>query len=107
MESCLLLLISCVDDAGSESDASSVPNIDPEDPMYDYLLQQWREEHQKRKSKKKKSKGKHKDETPEERAARKARKREKKDKKDKKAAGRSDTLRGVEALLSLQRRQRA
>lgn len=95
----LHLLKSCADDAGSESDASSVPNIDPEDPMYDYLLQQWREQHQKKKSKKKKTKGKHKDETPEERAARKAKKREKKEKKEKKAAGRTDTLLGVEALL--------
>ncbi|KZV76019.1 hypothetical protein PENSPDRAFT_598946 [Peniophora sp. CONT] len=85
------------DDAGSESDASSVPEIDPEDPMYDYLLQQWREQHQKKKSKKKKSKGKHKDETPEERAARKAKKREK---KGRKVTGKtSDTLKGVEALL--------
>ncbi|VDB97123.1 unnamed protein product [Peniophora sp. CBMAI 1063] len=86
------------DDAGSDSDASSVPNIDPEDPMYDYLLQQWREQHQKKISKKKKAKGKHKDETPEERAARKAKKREKKE-KGKKSTGRTDTLKGVEALL--------
>jgi RNA-binding motif X-linked protein 2 len=60
------------------STVSSLPSIDPEDPMRDYLLAKRKEES---KEKKKKSKGKRKreDETPEERKARKARKREKKE----------------------------
>jgi RNA-binding motif X-linked protein 2 len=67
------------DDGGSESSASSAPNIDPDDPMRDYLLEKWREERAKKKGKKTR---KHKDETPEERRARKERKREKKAKRD-------------------------
>ncbi|KAG6902472.1 hypothetical protein C0995_016334 [Termitomyces sp. Mi166 len=67
-----------VDDAsGSDSDASSSPPIDPEDPMRDYLLAQRKEQKALKKSKKDKLKSKHKDETPEERRARKARKKEK------------------------------
>lgn len=84
-------------DAGSESSASSEPDIDPDDPMRDYLLQKWKEEHTSRKKKRKKSKSKHKDETPEERRARKERKKEKKARKQ---AGKSDGLKGVEALLA-------
>ncbi|TFK25986.1 RNA-binding domain-containing protein [Coprinopsis marcescibilis] len=80
--------------AVSDSSESSGPEIDPEDPMRDYLLAQRREAKAKRKEKKK-SKGKHKDETPEERAARKARKKEKKARK-----GKSDNVKAVESLLS-------
>ena len=84
-------------DAGSESSASeAAPNIDPDDPMHDYLLAKWREERAKKKGKKSKSKGKHKDETPEERRARKERKREKRARRE---ASKSEGLKGVEALL--------
>ena len=74
---------------------STGADIDPEDPMRDYLLQKRREEKALKKPKKHKSKGKHKDETPEERKARKARKKEKKAKKVK-----SEGMRAVESLLS-------
>jgi RNA-binding motif X-linked protein 2 len=81
------------DDGGSESSASSAPNIDPDDPMRDYLLEKWREERAKKRGKKTK---KHKDETPEERRARKERRKEKRARREaKKPAG----LKGVEALL--------
>ncbi|KAF9006728.1 hypothetical protein BDQ17DRAFT_1277316 [Cyathus striatus] len=76
----------------SDSTASSGPDIDPEDPMRDYLIAK-RKEEKALKKKKSKSKGKHKDETPEERRARKARKKEKKAKK-------SEGMKAVEALLS-------
>ncbi|TFY74417.1 hypothetical protein EWM64_g9595, partial [Hericium alpestre] len=85
-----------IDEAASDSSAESAPDIDPDDPMRDYLLQKWREERQAKKAKRGKSKGKHKDETPEERRARKERK---KLKKARKAAGKSEGLKGVEALL--------
>ncbi|KAI0322504.1 hypothetical protein OF83DRAFT_1093593 [Amylostereum chailletii] len=85
-----------IDDAASDSSASSAPDIDPDDPMRDFLLEKWREERRAKKSKKSKSKSKHKDETPEERRARKERKREKKARKH---ASKSDGLKGVEALL--------
>lgn len=83
-----------IDDGGADSDssASTGADIDPEDPMRDYLLQKRREEKALTKPKKHKSKGKHKDETPEERKARKARKKEKKVK--------SEGMRAVESLLS-------
>ncbi|KAK1224508.1 RNA-binding protein Cwf29 [Marasmius sp. AFHP31] len=83
------------DNPDSESSDSSGPEIDPEDPMRDYLLQKRREEKALKKSKKSKSKGKQKNETPEERRARKERKREKKARKLKKSEG----TKGVEALL--------
>lgn len=79
----------------SDSSESSGPDIDPEDPMRDYLIAKWKEERAAKKPKKKKSKGKHKDETPEERAARKARKKEKKARKH-----RSEGVKAVEDLLS-------
>jgi RNA-binding motif X-linked protein 2 len=80
----------------SESSASSGPSIDPEDPMRDYLIAQ-RKEAKALKSKKPKSgKRKHKDETPEERRLRKEKKREK---KARKALGKSEGMKGVEALL--------
>jgi len=84
------------DDQGSESSASTAPNIDPDDPMRDYLLEKWRAERAKKKGKKTKSKGKHKDETPEERRERKERKREK---RARRGASKSEGLKGVEALL--------
>ncbi|KAA1466554.1 RNA-binding domain-containing protein [Dentipellis sp. KUC8613] len=88
----------------SESSGSDAPDIDPDDPMRDYLLQKWRDEKKEKKAKKSKSKGKHKDETPEERRARKERKRQK---KARRAAGKSEGLKGVEALLqSLDQRVR-
>ena len=80
------------DDAPSESEKSDIAaDIDPEDPMRDFIIAQRLEE---RAGKKKKSK-KRKDETPEER---RARKREKKAKK-KLLQGRSDAVRDVEELL--------
>jgi len=85
-----------IDDPGSESSASTAPNIDPDDPMRDYLLEKWRAERAKKKGKKSKSKGKHKDETPEERRERKERKREKRARRE---ASKSEGLKGVEALL--------
>ncbi|CAA7258533.1 unnamed protein product [Cyclocybe aegerita] len=77
-----------IEDAGAESvsSASSGPDIDPEDPMRDYLIAKRKEEKALKKAKKSKSKGKHKDETPEERRARKARKKEKKEGKMKSVA---------------------
>ncbi|KAI0271963.1 hypothetical protein BGY98DRAFT_1124981, partial [Russula aff. rugulosa BPL654] len=83
-------------DGASESSASSAPDIDPDDPMRDYLLEKWREERAKKRGKKTKSKKRRKDETPEERRARKERKREKRAKRE---AGKSEGLKGVEALL--------
>ncbi|KAJ3854935.1 hypothetical protein EV368DRAFT_35808, partial [Lentinula lateritia] len=82
-------------DPGSESSEDSGPEIDPEDPMRDYLLEKRREAKALKKAKKSKSKGKHKDETPEERRARKERKKEKRKKKSEKSAG----VLGVEKLL--------
>jgi RNA-binding motif protein, X-linked 2 len=96
----LILLIHLyifTDDAGSESSESTAPNIDPDDPMRDYLLKKWREERAKKKGKKSKTKGKHKDETIEERRARKERKKEKRARRE---AVKSDGLKGVEALLN-------
>ncbi|KAG6910805.1 hypothetical protein DXG01_007694 [Tephrocybe rancida] len=83
------------DGAGSDSDASSSPPIDPEDPMRDYLLAQRKEAKALKKLKKSKAKAKHKDETLEERRARKAKKKEKRARKLK-----SEGMRGVEDLLS-------
>jgi RNA-binding motif X-linked protein 2 len=84
------------DDGASESSASSAPNIDPDDPMRDYLLEKWREERAKKRGKKSKSNKRRKDETPEERRARKERKREKRARHE---ASKSEGLKGVEALL--------
>ncbi|KAI0092406.1 hypothetical protein BDY19DRAFT_990134 [Irpex rosettiformis] len=84
------------EDGGSDSSESDYADIDPEDPMRDYLIAQ-RKEQKALKKTKKKGKSKHKDETPEERRARKERKREKKLKKQ---HGKSDALRGVEDLLN-------
>lgn len=80
----------------SESSEDSAPPIDPEDPMYEYLVAKRKEEKALKKPKKgkSKSKGKHKDETPEERRARKERK------KLRKAMGKSEVMRGVEELLN-------
>ncbi|KAL6309785.1 hypothetical protein BKA93DRAFT_821503 [Sparassis latifolia] len=94
------------DDAASESPESSQPPIDPEDPMYEYLVAKRKEEKALKKAEKSKSKskskGKHKDETPEERHARKERKRMRKN------LGKSEGMKGVEKLLnSLQGRDRA
>ncbi|KAI0254813.1 hypothetical protein BJV78DRAFT_1183099 [Lactifluus subvellereus] len=85
-----------IDDPGSESSASTAPDIDPDDPMRDYLLEKWREERAKKRAKKSKSKGKYKNETPDERRARKERKKEKRARRE---ATKSDGLKGVEALL--------
>ncbi|GJE84862.1 RNA-binding domain-containing protein [Phanerochaete sordida] len=83
-------------DAGAESESSESdgPDIDPDDPMRDYLLAKYKEEKAKKKGS---SKGKHKrkDETPEERRARKERKKQKKLKKAEKSEG----MRAVEDLL--------
>lgn len=90
-----LTVLSLDDDAESDSSATSVGSIDPEDPMRDYLISKRKEEKALKKTKKSKSKGKHKDETPEERRARRARKKEKKARKLK-----SEGMKGVEDLLS-------
>ncbi|KAH9938101.1 uncharacterized protein B0H18DRAFT_1112290 [Fomitopsis serialis] len=86
-----------VDDV-SESSEDDGPPIDPEDPMYEYLVARRKEEKALKKSKKgkskSKSKAKHKDETPEERRARKERKRLRK------AMGKSEGVRAVEELLA-------
>jgi len=86
------------DDARSDSSASSGPAIDPEDPMYEYLVAKRQEEKALKKAKKTKSKSKHKDETPEERRARKVRKKERKERKARK--GKSEGMKGVEDLLN-------
>jgi len=90
-------LIVDVDDM-SESSEDDGPPIDPEDPMYEYLVAKRKEEKALKKSKKgkskSKSKAKHKDETPEERRARKERKRLRK------AMGKSEGVRAVEELLA-------
>ncbi|OJT05408.1 RNA-binding motif protein, X-linked 2 [Trametes pubescens] len=78
----------------SESSDDSGPEIDPEDPMRDYLIAKRKEEKAAKKGKKSKSKRKHKDETPEERQARKERKRLRKEKT--KSAG----IRAAEELLN-------
>ncbi|KAI0722716.1 hypothetical protein C8Q76DRAFT_719939 [Earliella scabrosa] len=75
-----------------DSSDSSGPEIDPEDPMRDYLIAKRKEEKAAKKGKKSKSKRKHKDETPEGRRARKERKRLRKEK----SAG----MKGVEELLN-------
>ncbi|KAL1734427.1 hypothetical protein EV714DRAFT_245372 [Schizophyllum commune] len=86
-----------IDGEESSSDESDAPKIDPEDPMYDYLMSKYREEKAAKKDKKKKKdKHKHEDETPEERRARKERKRAKKALKEK---TKSQGMRGVEDLL--------
>ncbi|EJF62336.1 hypothetical protein DICSQDRAFT_104771 [Dichomitus squalens LYAD-421 SS1] len=80
-------------DEGSESSDDSGPEIDPEDPMAEYLIAKRKEEKLAKKGKKSKSKRKHRDETPEERRARKERKRLKKEK------GKSAGMAAVEDLL--------
>lgn len=92
----LIYLFLGSEDSGPESSGTSEPDIDPDDPMRDYLLQKWREERAGKKAKKAKSKGKHRNETPEERRARKERKREKKAMRE---VTKSEGLKGVEALL--------
>jgi len=67
------------DNVASESSAESVPDIDPEDPMRDYLLAKHKEAKSKKKAHQPKSK--HADETPEERRARKRRRKEQKARK--------------------------
>ena len=82
----------CEDNAaGSESSEDEYADIDPDDPMRDYLIQQ-RKEEKARKKGKSKGKHKHKDETPEERKARKEQKKQKKSK--------SEGTKGVEDLLN-------
>ncbi|KZT71562.1 hypothetical protein DAEQUDRAFT_724095 [Daedalea quercina L-15889] len=89
-----------IGDEGEESESSEDdgPPIDPEDPMYEYLVAQRKEERALKKSKKgkskSKSKAKHKNETPEERRARKERKRLRK------AMGKSEGVKAVEELLA-------
>ncbi|KAH7103749.1 hypothetical protein BKA62DRAFT_696335 [Auriculariales sp. MPI-PUGE-AT-0066] len=67
------------EDAGSSSEEDEpLPDIDPDDPMRDYLLEKHREELAKRKKKKSSKRA---NETPEERKERKRRKKEKKEAK--------------------------
>ncbi|KIY52610.1 hypothetical protein FISHEDRAFT_22798, partial [Fistulina hepatica ATCC 64428] len=71
-----------VDDAeDSDTTVDSGPPIDPEDPMFEYLVSQRREERAKKKAKK----AKRANETPEERRARKQAKKERKERKQKDA----------------------
>jgi len=102
----LLTKICVIDDEGAASDSSGpdiAADIDPEDPMRDYIIAQRREERASKKSKKRKSKGKHKDETPEERRARKEKKQ---GKRNRKLQEKSEGVRNVEQLLrSLDRRR--
>ena len=86
------------DDARSDSSTSSGPAIDPEDPMYEYLVAKRKEEKALKKTVKIKSKNRHKNETPAERQARKARKKEKKERRARK--GKSEGIKGVEHLLN-------
>jgi len=65
----------------SESEGSPLPDVDPEDPMHDYLIAKHKEEREKRKRKTKRIRP---NETPEERKARKARKKARKEAKEKK-----------------------
>ncbi|RPD66885.1 hypothetical protein L226DRAFT_498568 [Lentinus tigrinus ALCF2SS1-7] len=81
------------EDEASESSAASGPEIDPEDPMRDYLIAKRKEQKAAKKGKKSKTKRKHKDETPEERQARKERKRLRKEK------GKSAGMKAAEELL--------
>lgn len=78
------------EEVASESSNSSGPEIDPEDPMRDYLVAKRKEEKGAKKGKTSKSKNKHKDETPEERRAR----------KERKGKGKSAGMKGVEDLLN-------
>jgi RNA-binding motif X-linked protein 2 len=91
-----------IEDGESDSSASSGPEIDPEDPMYEYLIAQRKEAKALKKVKKSKSKGKHKDETPEERKARKERKRAKKQKKLEARGGRGRNDRRTDQEKSLE-----
>jgi len=61
------------DHVSDDGSVSSAPEIDPEDPMRDYLLAKHKKEKEKLKSRKRKRP----DETPEERRARKERRRAK------------------------------
>lgn len=91
----LIVCLPSTDEAEvSESSDDSGPEIDPEDPMRDYLIAKRKEEKAAKKGKKSKSKRKHKDETPEERQARKERKRLRKEKT--KSAG----IKAAEELLN-------
>lgn len=81
------------DGAASDSTDDSAPDIDPEDPMRDYLIAKRKEEKAaKKKKSKSKSKRNREDETPEERRARKERK---------KARKRMDKSEGVQAVEEL------
>lgn len=86
------------DDAESDASVSSGPAIDPEDPMYEYLIAKRKEEKALKKVKKIKSKNRLKNETPAERQARKARKKKKKETRAQK--GKSEGMKGVEDLLN-------
>jgi RNA-binding motif X-linked protein 2 len=93
------------DNAESESDAPSGPDIDPEDPMYEYLVNKRKQDKALKKSSKSKSKTSHADETPEERRARKERKKAKKEKKRLALTGRdtkSSSKRGVDQEKSIE-----
>lgn len=64
------------DSSESESEGSPLPEVDPEDPMHDYLIAKFKEEKAKKKKKTRKIRA---DESPEGRRARKARKKAKKE----------------------------
>ena len=64
-----------IGESETESEGSPLPDIDPEDPMRDFLIAKFKEEKEKTKRKSKKDRV---NETPEEKRARKERKRAKK-----------------------------
>jgi len=94
------------DNGGAASDSSGsdiAADIDPEDPMREYIIAQRKEARASKKPKHSKSKRKHRDETPEERRARKEKKKEK---KNRKFQEKSEGMRSVEQLLkSLDKRR--
>lgn len=93
--SCAKLSLTTPSDGGAPSESSddSAPDIDPEDPMRDYLIAKRKEEKVLKKKSKSKPKRHREDETPEERRARKERK------KARKRMEKSEGVQGVEELL--------
>lgn len=89
-------LIGGGEESEDEEEDDGLPPIDPEDPMYSYLVQQRNELRLAKKTGKTKKRP---NETPAEKAARKAKKKAKKERKEKKETRRGDGVKGVEALL--------
>jgi len=81
----------------TESEGSPLPDIDPEDPMRDFLIAKFKEEKEKTKRKSKKD---HANETPEERRARKERKRAKKEAREARKAREKSAATGSSSRVS-------